>query len=84
MAEDLRDDSNGHRLQCFVPNKFVEITAASEWTPEGDDLVFSVPEDCTYIMTGETVNASLIGGALRAIKKGAKYTFDTTMVIEVM
>ena len=79
----LRADANGHMIQCFAPNKFVEVVATEAWTPTEGDRVFVVPEGCSYTMDGESAAASLSAGALRGIHK-KNYTFDTTMVIEVM
>jgi hypothetical protein len=88
----LETDENGRVIQPlavqlnpkFVTDDVVTVTLAVEWTPPTGCIAARVPAACTYTLDGSAIPASLIAGSEVWISAGRKYTFDTTMNLEIM
>jgi len=81
---DLEGDGGGEVMQGFAPSRGQAVLADTEWTPEATDNAFAVPQDCTYLINDTGLDMILLAGAIRVMKNGTTYTFDTAMTIEVM
>jgi hypothetical protein len=80
----LRRNENSKIIPGFAPKELASVTLAVEWVPGAQDVKFRVPSACTYKLDGSAVSASLQAGTETVILPGVAFTFDTTMVIEVM
>jgi hypothetical protein len=86
MADGLRENTNGGNIQGFAPSEVVEITGASQWTPDKQHRAFRVGVACNYFMNGVSAReATLVAGSITVISRSVvTYTFDTTQELEVM
>ena len=80
----LKTDANGNVMQGFAPTQAVAITATTLWNPTSVMVAFCVPVDCTYVVNGAGSSMTLLAGAIRVMRSGYTYTFDTTMLLEIM
>jgi hypothetical protein len=80
----LVTDEKFRSVQVFAPKRMDSVTQAIAWEPSSRDIAFCVPSDCTYQIDGAGSSGSLSAGDIRGIVAGQTYTFDTTMVLEVM
>lgn len=79
----LEGDNNGKVIQGFAPGRAQSVTLAVPWVPTSGDVAFCTSVNCTYTLNAGS-SMSLLAGAVRVIRRGYTYTFDTTMIIEVM
>lgn len=80
----LQRDRGSNVIQCFTPTRIQAVTANVAWSPLVTDVAFSVPTNCTYKINDGALSGTLLQGAIRAIREGSTYTFNTSMSIEVM
>lgn len=79
-----RRDENHEIVSGFATKSIVAVTLAVEWTPDSDIVKFRVPAACTYKVNNSALSGSLAAGAEVVILDGFKYTFDTSMNLELM
>lgn len=73
----------GSLVQGFAPILVIAVTADVE-VDLSQYRCFCVPSDCTYLIGTCAVPATLYSGDGRLVNGTGRYTFDTTMNIEVM
>lgn len=79
----LKTDANGNIMQGFAPTRPLAVVGGVNAVFTTVDVAFAVPLDCTYTINGGTA-MTLLAGAIRVMRKGYVYNFDTSMTLEVM
>jgi pantoate kinase len=79
----LKADKNGNIIGEFATTRPLAVTSVADAAFTSVDIAFCVPTGCTYTINGGTA-MTLLAGAVRAIRSGYVYRFDTSMTLEVM
>ena len=74
MGKLIRDTAN-NPIQGFAPRRVQAVTAATPWTPEGDDRVFVATEDVTSFSISGGTAVYLNAYFPIVIVPGETYTF---------